>query len=262
MAVSLSAANNHASLPIAYWLYLPHEWIDDPDRRAAAGVPDDIGFQTKPQIALNQLRAAYSAGIGANVVLADAGYGNDTDFRDGITEIGLAYAVGIQSSTSLWPPGVRPLPAKPWSGRGRPPSAIRRDGAHQPISAKQLALELPKRAWRRVTWREGTNTKLAARFAAVRVRPAHRDYQRSTPVPFLLIGLPIGKLFRNAGLFVFVYYVGLLGSILFPKSLVRALLIGYPARKSLPDVPPKPPNWHMLSSALSAGLELLETGPF
>ena len=70
----------------------------------------------------------------------------------------------------LWPPGVRPLPAKPWSGRGRPPSAIRRDGAHQPILARQLALELPKKAWRRVTWREGTNTKLAARFAAVRVR--------------------------------------------------------------------------------------------
>ena len=183
VAVSLSAANDHASLPIAYRLYLPHEWIDDPDRRAAAGIPNDIVFQTKPQIALNQLRAAHAAGINADVVLADAGYGNDTDVRDGITEIGLAYAVGIQSSTSLWPPGVQPLPAKPWSGRGRPTSAIRRDVAHQPISARQLALALPKTAWRRVTWREGTNTKLAARFAAVHVRPAHRDYQRSTPRP-------------------------------------------------------------------------------
>jgi SRSO17 transposase len=181
VAVSLSAANDHASLPIAYRLYLPHEWIDDPDKRAEAGLPDEIDFQTKPQIALNQLCAARAGGIKADVVLADAGYGNDTDFRDGITEIGLAYAVGIQSSTSLWRPGVQPLPPKPWSGRGRPTSAIRRDGAHQPISARQLALELPKKAWRRVTWREGTNTKLTARFAAVRVRPAHRDYERSTP---------------------------------------------------------------------------------
>jgi SRSO17 transposase len=123
VAVSLSAANDHASLPIAYRLYLPHEWIDNPDRRAAAGLPDDIVFQTKPQIALDQLRAARAGGIGADVVLADAGYGNDTDFRDGITEIGLAYAVGIQSSTSLWRPGVQPLPPKPWSGRvGQPPS--------------------------------------------------------------------------------------------------------------------------------------------
>jgi SRSO17 transposase len=181
VAVSLSAANDHASLPIAYRLYLPHEWADDPDRRALAGVPDEIVFQTKPQIALDQIRAARAAGIEAELVLADAGYGNDTDFRDGITDIGLPYAVGIQSTTTLWPPGLEPLPAKPWSGRGRPTSAIRRDAQHQPVSAKQLALALPKKAWRRVTWREGTNTELASRFAAVRVRPAHRDYKRSTP---------------------------------------------------------------------------------
>jgi SRSO17 transposase len=183
VAVSLSAANDHASLPIAWRLYLPDDWATDPDRRAQAGVPDDIIFQTKPEIALDQLRAARAAGIEADMVLADAAYGNDTAFRDGITAIGLAYAVGIQSSTTLWPPGMEPLPAKQWSGRGRPTSAIRRDEQHQPVSARQLALDLPKKAWRRVTWREGTNTELTGRFAAVRVRPAHRDYQRSTPRP-------------------------------------------------------------------------------
>jgi SRSO17 transposase len=183
VAVSLSAANDHASLPIAYRLYLPHEWVDDPGRRAQAGVPDDVIFRTKPQIALDQLRAALAAGIEAEVALADAGYGTDTDFREGVTEAGLPYVVGIQSSTSLWPPGAEPLPPKPWSGRGRRTSAVRRDTEHQPISAKQLALELPKTAWRRVTWREGSNAKLTSRFAAVRVRPAHRDYHRSTPRP-------------------------------------------------------------------------------
>jgi SRSO17 transposase len=196
VAVSLSAANDHASLPIAYRLYLPHEWADDPDRRAQAGVPDGVIFQTKPQIALDQLRAALEAGIEAEVALLDAGYGNDTDLRDGITEMGLAYVVGIQSSTSLWPPGVDPLPPKQWSGRGRPTSSIRRDSQHQPISAKRMALGLPKRAWRRVTWREGSNTKLASRFAAVRVRPAHRDYHRSTPRPeeWCLIEWPADEL--------------------------------------------------------------------
>jgi len=113
VAVSLSAANDQASLPLTYRLYLPREWADDPARRAKAGVPDDVVFQTKPQIALDQLRAAVAAGIGAEVALADAGYGNDCDFRDGMTELGLPYAVGIQSSTSLWPPGVQPLPPKP-----------------------------------------------------------------------------------------------------------------------------------------------------
>jgi SRSO17 transposase len=75
-----------------------------------------------------------------------------------------------------------------WSGRGRRTSAIRRDIEHQPISAKQLALDLPKKAWRRVSWREGSNTRLASRFAAVRVRPTHRDYHRSTPRPEVWYG--------------------------------------------------------------------------
>jgi len=183
VAVSLSAANDHASLPLACRLYLPQEWADDPARRDQAGVPDDVVFQTKPRIALDQLGAARAAGIDADFVLADAGYGNDTDFRDGIADLGLPYAVGIQSTTTVWPPGMEPLPPKPWSGRGRRTSVIRRDDEHQPVSAKQLALGLPKKAWRRVTWREGTNAKLASRFAAVRVRPAHRDYERSTPRP-------------------------------------------------------------------------------
>ncbi len=181
VAVSLSVANDHASLPIAYRLYLPQDWADDPQARARAGVPDDVVFKTKPQIALDQLRAAKAAGITAPIVLADAGYGNDTAFRDGITKLGLGYVVGIQSTTSLWPPGKKPLPKKRWSGRGRPTSAIRRDAENQPVSAKALALALPQQAWRRVTWREGSNATLSSRFAAVRVRPAHRDYEGSKP---------------------------------------------------------------------------------
>ena len=100
VAVSLSVANDHASLPIAYRLYLPEAWANDPARRGRAGVPDDVAFQTKPQIALAQIRAALDAGVAPAMVLADAGYGVDTAFRDGLTEFGLAYIVGIQSSTS------------------------------------------------------------------------------------------------------------------------------------------------------------------
>jgi SRSO17 transposase len=183
VAVSLSVANNHASLPIAYRLYLPAAWAPDRARRSKAGVPEDIAFQTKPQIALAQIRAAREAGVAAAVVQTDAGYGVDTAFRDGVTDLGLAYVVGIQSSTSLWPPGMEPLAPKPWSGRGRPTSRLRRDAKHQPVSAKDLACGLPKRAWRRVTWREASNTLLVSRFAAVRVRPAHRDDNRATPRP-------------------------------------------------------------------------------
>lgn len=196
VAVTLSLASDHASLPIAHRLYLPQAWAEDPARRSRAGVPDDVAFQTKPQIALAQISAALAAGVPPAPVLADAGYGVDTAFRDGITALGLDYAVGIHSHTSLWPPGTEPLPAKPWSGRGRPPSLIRRDTEHAPVPAKNLAMSLPKSAWRRVTWREGSNAMLAGRFAAVRVRPAHRDYKRPTarPEEWLLVEWPAGEL--------------------------------------------------------------------
>ena len=116
-------------------------------------------------------------------MLADAGYGIDTAFRIAVTALGLTYVVGVQSSTSLWPPGSEPLPPKAWSGRGRPPSLVRRNPQHKPVSAKELAHALPESAWHSVTWREGTHAPLASRFAAVRVRPAHRDYWRSAPRP-------------------------------------------------------------------------------
>jgi len=183
VAVSLSVANDHASLPIAYRLYLPEDWASDPMRRRKAGVPDDIRFRTKPQIALEQVWAALAEGVAPGVVLADAGYGVDTTFRTGLSQLGLAYVVGIQSTASLWKPGEAPLPPKPWSGRGRPPSLVRRNPEHKPVSAREMAVALPPTAWHTVTWREGTNTPLSSRFAAIRVRPAHRDTLRSDPRP-------------------------------------------------------------------------------
>jgi hypothetical protein len=73
VAVSLSVANDHASLPIAHRLYLPETWARDPERRARAGVPEGIGFETKPEIALAQIRAAQAEGVPPGVVLGDAG---------------------------------------------------------------------------------------------------------------------------------------------------------------------------------------------
>ena len=183
VAVTLSVANDHASLPIAYRLSLPEDWAKDPARRHKAGVPDDVRFHTKPQIALEQVWAALAEGVAPGVLLADAGYGVDTVFRTGLSRLGLTYVVGIQSTASLWKPGEAPLPPKPWSGRGRPPSLARHDLGHKPVSAKDMAMALPPTAWHTVTWREGSNTALSSRFAAIRVRPAHRDTLRSEPRP-------------------------------------------------------------------------------
>src|SRR5260370_11596560 len=175
VAVTLSIANHSASLPIAYRLYLPLEWAADAARQTRAGVPEATGFASKPDIALDQIRAAWAAGVPPGVVLMDAGYGSDTRLRTEIAALGLCYIAGIQPHATAWPPGVAPLPAKPWSGRGRPTSRTRRDREHQPVQAKVLALGLPQEAWQAVTWREGSADWLTPPFSLVLVRAPPPD---------------------------------------------------------------------------------------
>jgi SRSO17 transposase len=192
-AVSLSVATWNASLPIAWRLYLPEMWCQDSERRQKAGIPEGIEFQTKPAIALEQMRQAMEQKVPVGVVLADAAYGNGTQFRAGVSELGLQYAVAIESSTTIWEPGQQPLPAPPQKpGRGAPPKRLRRNANHLPVSAKQLALGLPSSAWKDIGWRQGSKGTLRSRFAVVRVRPAHRDYKRTEPHPeeWLLIEWP------------------------------------------------------------------------
>jgi SRSO17 transposase len=192
VAVSLSVSTEHASLPIAWRLYLPEVWAKDGQRRKKTGVPKEIQFQTKPAIALAQIRDAVKREIPSGVVLADAAYGTDTKFREEITDLELLYVVGIMSSVTVWKPGQGPLPAPAWKGNGRPPKYLRRHRRHAPIPVKGLALALPIQAWKNVSWRPGTRGQLQSRFAAVRIRPAHRDFERSEPHPeqWLLIEWP------------------------------------------------------------------------
>jgi SRSO17 transposase len=194
-AVSLSVSTWASSLPISWRLYLPEVWCQDAERCQKAGVPESVAFQTKPEIALEQIRQAVQQKIPAGVVLADAGYGHGMPFRDALTQLGLPYVVGIESSTGVWGPGQQPLPAPPRKpGRGATPKRLQRDGDHKPVSAKELARNLPTAAWREIGWRQGSSGKLRSRFAAVRVRPAHRDYRRSEPYPeeWLLVEWPKG----------------------------------------------------------------------
>ena len=195
VAVSVSLSCQSGSLPVAWQLYLPKAWAEDVQRRAKAGVPEELGFATKPQIALQQIKALLNAqpeGGAARCVLADAGYGVDSAFRRGLSELGLAYVVGIPSVVSVWPPGVVPAAPLPYSGRGRPPIMPRRGATRQPMSVKALAHTLPPEAWQTIRWREGSNNALTGRFAALRVRCAggNRGRARLLPEQWLLIEWP------------------------------------------------------------------------
>jgi SRSO17 transposase len=188
VAVSLSIANHSASLPVAYRLYLPKTWADDDARRHKAGVPLDIGFKTKPEIALEQIRWACEAGLPRGVVLMDVAYGKDSRLRTGMTALGLRYVAGIQPNTLMWPSGAEPR------RRGKPLNNTGRRDEPDLMSAKELVLGLPKRAWRTITWREGSADWLSSRFARVRVGVGHNQLIPEALVQeWLLIEWPEGE---------------------------------------------------------------------
>jgi SRSO17 transposase len=175
--VTLSVANHHASLPIAYRLYLPEEWTEDAARRKKARIPEEITFKTKPQIALEQIQAACAAGVARGVVLVDGAYGCHSDLRRGVSALGLSYVAAI-----AWTIKVQAV----IKGKPSTPAAPR-------LSAKELAMSLPRHAWRTVTWRQGTNERLSSRFARLRVRtsPIRRASERAEET--LLIEWPEGE---------------------------------------------------------------------
>jgi SRSO17 transposase len=192
VAVSVTLACEEGSLPVAWQLYLPHVWAEDGARRVKAGIPEEIEFATKPQIALQKMQGLLREGAPRHCVLADAGYGIDYAFRQGLSDQGLAYVVGITSAVVVWPPGVQPLPPKPYSGMGRPPVMPRRTAKRQPVNVRTLALGLPNSAFHNISWREGTNEPLTGRFAALRVRCAGGNVGKARPLPeqWLLIEWP------------------------------------------------------------------------
>jgi len=188
VAVSLSIANHSASLPVAYRLYLPKDWTSDRARRNKAGVPSEIEFKTKPEIALEQIRWACEAGLPRGVALMDVAYGNDSRLRASMTELKVPYVAGIQPNTLMWRSGTGPR------RKGKAMNNTGRRDEPDLISAKEVMLALPKQAWRTVKWREGSADWLSSRFARVRVRVGHnRLIPESLAEEWLLIEWPEGE---------------------------------------------------------------------
>jgi SRSO17 transposase len=164
--VSLTLARGEVPVPVGLRLFLPAEWTREPERCAAAGVPDALrGAQSKPAIALAEIDRLVAAGLQFGCVLADAGYGSSPTFRRGLDARGLAWAAGVACTQLVYPATVRLRPSL--TPTGRP--------AKHPVPSRpacSAAVMLERQRWRRITWRNGTKGPLGARFAALRVRVA------------------------------------------------------------------------------------------
>ena len=177
VATSLHLAGEAGSGCIGLRLYLPESWTNDRTRCKRAGVPSSLPFRRKWENALDLLDAALRAGVRRHVVLADAGYGDASEFRDGLDARGMAYVVTVSGTALVWPPDSRPrLPAfRKQPGR---PATRYRDARHTPESIKRVAERLE---YRTVCWREGSKGWQRSRFAAQRVQLAPRRPYRAAP---------------------------------------------------------------------------------
>jgi SRSO17 transposase len=170
--VSLTLASHEVPVMVGLRLFLPESWISDSARLDRAGVPRDRrDYLTKPEIALAEIDRVRSAGVRFGCVLADAGYGLSAPFRQGLSERGLTWAVGIPYKQKVYPADVTMI--FPVTGRGRPRKQ------HIPdVTSIGAQTMLETAQWRTVSWRRGTKGRLSARFAAMRVRVADGPAQR------------------------------------------------------------------------------------
>lgn len=157
IGVSLAVASSSEQIAVDFELYLPECWTEDAGRRREARIPDNVTFKTKTELAIDLIKRAKENGIPGNVMLADSAYGDSTDFRNSVRELGFDFAVGVLPTLGV----VR---------------LDRNDRINtKPQSVAGVVASLPKKAFRRVTWRDGTKSKLSSRFCFVRVQTTHDD---------------------------------------------------------------------------------------
>ncbi len=173
VAVTLQMATQRAVLALDAQLYLPQAWAEDRKRCARSGIPAEVVYQPKWQLALTMLRRARANGL-SGTVLADSLFGTVTEFRQQLDRKGWTYCVGIDSTLKVIDAALDLGPVPSYSGRGQPPKRpLKVRAGAKSSSVKQWAVEQVG-DFRKVTWREGTKGKMVGRFAAWRVRPAHR----------------------------------------------------------------------------------------
>jgi SRSO17 transposase len=194
VAVSLHWSTGEASCPLGWRLYLPQAWLA-PEKRAEGKIPQDIVYRSKNQLALDLVDQMLAWEVPGLPVVADSAYGNDFDFRAGLRQRGLQYAVAVEPSTKVWTsdPALAPVAARKATGRPRHYPAL--EDLPEAKTLLEVAQELPRRAWRTMTWRQGTKGPMRSRFAQVKVWAAHGWSRQEHParvMEWLLIEWPEG----------------------------------------------------------------------
>jgi SRSO17 transposase len=169
VAVSLHHVGEQGSSVLGWRLYLPESWARDKDRRKTAGVPDEVVFKTKWELAIDIIDQVRDWDLPDRIVVADAGYGEATGFRGALEKRSLRYVTGISGQVGVWakPPKIT---VPQYSGRGQPPSRYSY-GNQKPTNVRDLASKA--KGWKNIRWREGSKGWLESRFMAVRVQPSH-----------------------------------------------------------------------------------------
>ena len=169
VAVSLHHVGEQGSTVLDWRMYLPESWTKNGKRREEAGIPQEVVFRTKWQLSLDMIDQVRAWGLPNRIVVADAGYGDTTEFRDELETRQLPYVVGISSTTGVWskPPQAQ-VPR--YQGRGAPATRYAY-GKQRPTSAQDAAVQA--KGWKRIRWRQGTKGWLESRFVAFRVQPSH-----------------------------------------------------------------------------------------
>lgn len=191
VAVSLHHVGEMGSTILAWRLYLPESWADDPARRQEVGVPEEVTFKAKWELALDLIDQVRGWGLPDRIVIADSGYGDTTEFRDALEARQLPYVVGVSPDLGVWtkPPKIN---IAEYRGRGAPARRYQY-GSQRPSAVRDLALKA--KGWKKVRWREGTKGWLESRFLAVRVQPSHGYVHGQPPHKevWLLVQWPEGE---------------------------------------------------------------------
>jgi SRSO17 transposase len=172
VTVSVHAVGERGTLPLGWSLYLPEEWCDERERRRKAKIPDEVCFETKPELAAGVCGAASGWEIPTAPILADCAYGDDTRFRSRLDAQGLEYVLAVSAQISVYGPETSFAVPERNGTVGRRRSVARPD--RKPESVRALAVRLPKRAWKTLACRTtAAGEQVSSRFAFVRVVATH-----------------------------------------------------------------------------------------